>query len=352
MKHEALREARTDSLLVTHLPNIRYLTGFTGSAGCVFLSARQQLFFTDFRYRAQSASEVRKGFKIHITGGPALEGAVSHISRRLKPGMLGFEGQWISQRQFARLRRSLKGVRLKDAGGAVERLRTIKSAGEQRLIRRACAIADTAFEQLVKSRVTGKTEAEIAWMLESVMRQAGSGPLPFPVIAASGPRSAMPHGVASPKVIKPGELLVVDLGASVNGYCSDETRTFATGRLPQELMDIYRIVKEARRQAMAAVSPGASGAGIDSVARSHIADRGYAANFGHSLGHGVGLEPHEGPVLSSRSGDILQEGMTVTVEPGIYLESRGGVRIEDTVLVGKNGARPLTRFPDELIVLR
>jgi Xaa-Pro aminopeptidase len=189
-------------------------------------------------------------------------------------------------------------------------------------------------------------------MLETAMRGAGSEALPFEIIVASGRRSAMPHGLATDRVIGAGELVVVDLGARVDGYCSDITRTFATGPLTPRQIEIYRTVQEAQQLALAAAKPGARAADVDAVARGHIEAAGYGEDFGHSLGHGVGLEPHELPVLAPRSAEVLQAGMVVTVEPGIYRERTGGVRIEDTVLVGRRGPVSLTGFSRELIRLK
>ena len=341
-----------DSLLVTRLANVRYLTGFTGSAGCALVTPRQKLFFTDFRYRTQAAKQVT-GFRTVIVGGPALEGAAAYAGRRkVKLGTLGFEGRHLSQAQHAALRKALKGVRLKDCGGVVERRRQVKDRRELAAIREACRLADAALTRLLRRRLTDRSELEVAWMLERTMREAGSGQLPFPVIVASGPRSAMPHAEPTGRIIRPGELVVIDMGASVDGYCSDITRTFATGTLPRLLENVYGLVRQAQAMSLAAARPGARCADVDALARGHIAEAGFGRQFGHALGHGVGLEAHEGPVLASRSREVLAAGMTVTVEPGVYLEGRGGVRIEDTVLVGDRGPVPLTVTPRELIRLR
>lgn len=348
----AKRPCKYDSLLVTHPPNIRYLTGFSGSSACVLITPRRKFFFTDFRYEAQAAQEVR-GFDVRIVRGAALDGCCRYInSRRINTGAIGFDGAHISLRQHSLMKKLLKQSTVCDAAGQIEKQRLVKTRSEAGKLRRAAGIADAAFEKLARSKVTGRTEKEIAWMLESFMRQAGSGPVPFEIIVASGLRSALPHGVATGRVIRPGELVMVDMGASVEGYCSDTTRTFATGPLPDKLARIYKLVLEAQQLAIDGMSSGTACADADRLAREHIEAAGYGSAFGHSLGHGVGLEPHEGPVLSSLSRETLTAGMTVTVEPGIYLERLGGVRIEDTVLVGASGVQPLTRFPRNLIVLR
>lgn len=341
-----------DSLLVTHPANVRYLTGFTGSSGCALITRRRRLFFTDFRYRAQAARQVKK-FQARIIPGSLLEGVCHYIvSRRISLGVLGFDAVHLSYHDYRLLRRLLKRAKLTDASGVTEELRQRKSRVETDCIKQASAIADEAFRKLCRIKVVGKTEREIAWILGTAMRAKGAEGMPFEIIVASGHRSAMPHGASSDKVIRRGELVVVDMGAAVGGYCCDATRTFTTGRLPATLKSIYQIVKEAQELALAAAVPGAGCADIDAIARNHINAAGYGADFGHSTGHGVGLEAHEAPVLSARSKDVLQTGMTVTVEPGIYIEGAGGVRIEDTLLVGAKSPQLLTRFPRELITLR
>ncbi|MHB9111475.1 MAG: M24 family metallopeptidase [Thermoleophilia bacterium] len=340
-----------ESLLVTHLPNVRYLTGFSGSSGCALLTPRRKYFFTDFRYEAQAAKELR-GFDLRIVRGGALDGCCRYIvSRKIRTGVIGFDGAHISLREHQLVRKLLKGQPLCDASGEVEKQRLVKSRSELGKLRRAAKVADAAYARLARSKVVGRTEKEVAWMLESFMRQAGSGPMPFEIIVASGPRSAMPHGVATGRVIRPGELVLVDMGASVGGYCSDATRTFATGPLPEKLAGVYQTVLAAQQLAMDGMRAGIACSEADRLAREHIAAAGFGGAFGHSLGHGIGLEPHEGPVLSGLSREVLAAGMTVTVEPGIYLERFGGVRIEDTVLVGSRSVQPLTRFPRELITL-
>lgn len=341
-----------DSILVTHPPNLRFLTGFTGSSGCALVTRRKKVFFTDSRYLLQTRREVRVFENVIVNGPPLLAASAYLKSRRLKTGLLGYEGAYITARELAALRSTLKGIKLKDASGCVEAQRLIKNRREIACIRRACGLADLALERLRRYRVIGKTERQVAWMLEATMREAGSGPLPFEIIVASGPRSAMPHGVAGNRVIRADELLVVDLGATVNGYCSDMTRTFATGSLTARQRQIYETVRAAQELAVLGIRPGVPCADLDGLARDHITAAGYGEAFGHSLGHGVGLEAHELPVLSYRATEALQPGMTVTVEPGVYLENTGGVRIEDTVLVGKRGGLLLTKFPRHLISLR
>lgn len=332
-----------DSLFVTHLPNIRYLTGFTGTSACVVTGGRRRLFFTDFRYQRQAEKQV-KDYRVHVINGPLLKGVLGFMTaRRMKLGVLGFESAHTSHKDYLLIKRELKGVKLVDAGGAIEKRRLIKTRAEIELISRASEIADRALRRLSRYSLPGRSEKEVAWMLETFMREAGSGPLPFEIIVASGPRAAMPHGIASDRIIKKKELVVIDMGASAGGYCCDITRTLATGPLSRRQSLIYETVRKAQKMALDAVKPGAEAAAVDKVARDFIADAGFAEAFGHALGHGVGLEAHEKPVLSPSSKDILMPGMVLTIEPGIYT-GRTGVRIEDTVVVAKDGAVPLTRF--------
>ncbi len=340
-----------DSLLVTYQPNVRYLTGFTGSCGCVLITRRRRYFFTDFRYQDQAAKEV-KDHEVLIVKGGLLQGMCRFVrKRRLKLGELGVEYSRVSHHDFLLLRRNLKGSKLRDSGGTIEKQRQVKRRSEVDRIRRASRIADAALEKLRWYKVTGRTEKEVAWLLESAMRKGGSGPLPFEIIVASGPRSAMPHGIAGDRMINREELVVIDLGATVEGYCCDITRTFATGRLSPRQEKIYRTVMDAQEMAIEAAKPGACCAAVDKAARDSIAAAGFGEAFGHSLGHGVGLEAHEGPVLAPGSRDTLAAGMTVTIEPGIYT-GRTGVRIEDTVLVNSTGAELLTGFSRKLLTLK
>ena len=338
-------------ILVTHLPNVRYLTGFSGSSGCVLLGKRRKLFFTDFRYKDQAAREV-SDFDVRILKVALVPGFCSYIrSRRMKFESLGIENRHISHADYLLLRRQLKGTKLRDATGIIENKRRIKSRREVERIRRASAIADEALRRLRRHKLTGRSERQVAWLLESFMREAGSGPMPFETIVASGPRSAMPHGIASDRIIRKNELVVIDFGASVDGYCCDMTRTFATGRLSTRQKLIYETVRRAQQLALEAAKQGMACAALDRVARDHIAGVGYGDAFGHSLGHGVGLEAHESPLLAQKSEDTLVAGMVVTIEPGIYI-GRSGVRIEDTVLVTKSGASRMTEHPRDMIVVR
>lgn len=347
-----LPEGDFDSLLVTASANVRYLTGFTGSAGCALITPRQRYLFTDFRYETQAAREAG-GFRVEIIAGELLAGVCRFaMDRRLKLGVLGYDAVHLSQRGFAAIKKQLKGVRMADAAGAVEALRQAKTAAEVRRIRKAAAIADRALTRLSRARVSGRSELELAWMLETSMREAGSGPLPFEVIVASGPHSAMPHARPGKRRLREGDLLLVDMGAEWQGYGCDISRTFAVGRLAPALEKIYEEVRKAQALGVEAAVAGRTGAEVDAAARRQIDAAGFGDRFRHAAGHGVGLETHEAPSISPLAGAGLTPGMVITVEPGIYLPGRGGVRIEDTVLVGSRKATRLTGFPRELRILR
>lgn len=349
----ALAEAKAcDSLLVTDPANVRYLTGFSGTSGCALITPRLRLFFTDSRYKLRAEKEV-KGFNVRIVSRALLDGACAYVkSKQIAMGNLGFEGKHLSYSQYLGLRRSLEKIKLKDAGDAVTNLRAIKTRNEIASIRKAASIADAAFKKLRSMKVVGRSEREVAAILEYTMKQNGSEKMPFEIIVASGRRTAMPHAATSGRIISKDELLLIDMGASVDGYCCDVTRTFATGRLPEKLQSLYSTVQEAQSMAIGVLKPGLALKEADRLARDHISSAGHGKNFRHSLGHGVGLETHEAPVLSPFSEGTLKQGMTVTVEPGIYVRGSGGVRIEDTVLIDRRGPVMLTGFTRELSNLR
>lgn len=349
----ALAEAKgCDSLLVTDPANMRYLTGFSGTSGCALITPRLRLFFTDSRYMLRAGKEVR-GFNVRIVDRELLDGVSAYVNaRKVAVGTLGFEGKHLSYAQYLGLRHGLKKIKLKDAGNAVTNLRAIKTRGEIRRIRQAANIADAAFKKLRSMKVVGRSEREVAAILEYNMKQNGSEEMPFEIIVASGRQTAMPHAATSGRIIRKDELLLIDMGASVDGYCCDVTRTFATGRLPAALQSLYRTVQEAQSRAVGALKPGLALKDADSLARDYITSAGHGKNFRHSLGHGVGLETHEAPVLSPLSEGTLEKGMTVTVEPGIYVSGSCGVRIEDTILIDTRGPVMLTGFTRELINLR
>jgi Xaa-Pro aminopeptidase len=346
---DLLPEAGVDVMLVTDLVNVRYLTGYTGSNGLALVGARTRTFITDFRYVEQAAEEVDASFERRRASTDLLDA----IGEALPEGelRLGFDDSHVSVRTHARLRELLGGrVELVATGGLVGRLRAVKEPDEIERIKAATALADAAFERLLRNGLIGRTEREVALALEQDMRGLGAQRPSFDTIVASGAHGALPHAQPREVPIGRGELVVIDWGAQVDGYCSDCTRTVAAGDPGADAQRVYELVLEAQLAALEAVRAGQSGRGADAVARGVIEAGGQGENFGHGLGHGVGLDIHEAPRLSQRSEDELLAGNVVTVEPGIYLPARFGVRIEDLVVVTDDGCEILTSVSKRLIV--
>jgi Xaa-Pro aminopeptidase len=345
---DALAERELDLLLVTDIVNVRYLTGFTGSNAMAIVGRDVRRFITDFRYVEQAAEEV-DGFDRER--GP--QDFVTALGEGWPEGelRLGFEDQHVSVRTHARLREVIPDrISLEAAGGVVEALRAVKEPAEIERIAAAAALADDVYGMLREQGLVGRTEREVALALENEMRRRGAEP-GFESIVASSERGALPHAQPADLPIARGTLVTLDIGAQLDGYHSDCTRTWATGELPDDLAEAYALVQRAQEAALAAVRPGPEGREIDAVAREIIEAAGHGEHFGHGLGHGVGLEIHEGPRLA-RTGDApLVEGNVVTVEPGVYLPGRGGVRIEDLVVVTGEGHRVLTGTTKELITV-
>jgi Xaa-Pro aminopeptidase len=340
---------KLDAALVTDLKNIRYLTGFTGSSAYAVVSADKAFFLTDPRYTAQSGEEV-KGFRIRIFK-KALE-TVAQTVGEMKAGSLGFESGSVSFDNYSRLAKALRGkARLKPSPGLISALRRVKDSFEIEKIRDAAKLLDRGFAHAMKVAVPGAVERQAAFSIETFFRKRGAESLAFDTIIASGERGALPHGKASEKRIKKGELVVVDMGALLNGYNSDETRTFVTGRPTPKQKEVYGVVRDAQAAAIERVRPGVKAAVVDLAARGVIGKAGYGKYFGHGTGHGVGLDIHESPGLGPTSDDVLEEGMVITVEPGIYIPGWGGVRIEDMALVTKNGAELLTSTTRDFVIL-
>ena len=332
---------KVDGLLITGLTNIRYLTGFTGSSAYLLLTRRGAWFFTDSRYTEQALEEVGGAKVIELKKGwiPA----VGSLLKRIKAPRLGFEGRLVSYSAWSLLKKALPaGVRLVPVEGVVERVRYVKDPSEIDIIRAAARIADRGFQAARRAIKAGVSEIEVARKIEAALIRHGALGPSFDIIVASGARGALPHGKASDKLIKKGELVVVDMGALYQGYASDATRTYAVGRPGGKEREIYSIVKEAHERAIRAAGPGIKAKEVDLAARDHIRAEGYGENFGHGTGHGIGLDVHEGPVIGPGSSEILSEGMIFTIEPGIYLEGLCGVRIEEMVLVTADGVEPLT----------
>jgi Xaa-Pro aminopeptidase len=343
-----LDSRQVDLLLVSKLVNVRYLTGFSGTNGACLVSADERVFFTDFRYIERAESEVG-GFEL----APAARDLLVDVVKRLS-GRVGFEDGHLSVRAHRRLEELASDaeadVELVAAGSLVEGLREVKDESELATMRAAAELADGIYEHLRETGLRGRTELEVATDLERVMRERGTEPA-FPPIVAAAANGALPHATPADEPIPADTLVVVDLGCMLDGYCSDCTRTFATGELSERAHEVYDLVATAQRTALDVVRPGTTGKEADSVARELIDAAGEGERFGHALGHGVGMEVHEGPVLAQRNENELVAGNVVTVEPGVYVPGELGVRIEDLVAVVEDGYEVLSHFPKGLITL-
>jgi Xaa-Pro aminopeptidase len=337
-------------MLVTSLVNVRYLTGFTGSNGAAIVGPDTRVFLTDFRYVEQAAAEVDPSFDRQIISGDVFEEAASRL-----PGgelRLGFEDGAVTVRDHSRLADRLPGrVELVAAGTPVEALRAVKEPEEVQRIAAACELGDAALRELMEAGLAGRTEAAVALALEDAMRRRGASGASFETIVAAGAHGALPHATPRDVEIPAGTLVVIDWGAVLDGYCSDCTRTLATGELTDAAKVTYDLVREAQLAGVDAIGPGVGGRAADGAARSVIEAAGHGDHFGHSLGHGVGLEVHERPRLSHRSSDTLVAGNVVSCEPGVYLPGELGVRIEDLCVVTPSGCEILTHVPKELLTV-
>lgn len=346
---DAINSAHLDGLLVTGAANVRYLSGFSGSSAILFVSSRETLLITDFRYQTQAAEEVGDLARITIESQSLWTGLWQQLAQLSSLEILGFESAHLVHRDFQRLLEAGARYQWRPTVDLVEALRERKDEDELRRIREAVETAEHALGLTIGQLRFGMTELEVAGLLESALRQSGSDGFPFPSIVASGPNAALPHARPTSRAIAKGDFLLLDFGARVAGYCSDITRTFVAGPANAEQREVHDVVRQANERAVRAVRPGMSGRDADGVARGYIEDRGFGELFGHSLGHGIGLEVHEAPRLAKTADKALVEGAVVTVEPGIYRPGWGGVRIEDDVHLGAGGAQVLTRFARELI---
>jgi Xaa-Pro aminopeptidase len=353
-----LRERELDWLVVATQINLRYLTGFTGTHGLALIAAgdragiRRHRFLTDFRYAEQSAEEVPNQFDREIVTGALIDAAARSL--RGTSGRLGFDDASLTVAEHARLRELLEeDWELVPFTGAVERLRAVKDAGELARIRAAAELADEALRGIIEGGVVARTEREVAIELELRMRRLGAEAPSFPSIVAAGAHAALPHAAPREEPIPRDMLLTIDWGALHQGYCSDCTRTYATGEgVSTQARDVYELVLSAQERALAAVRAGPSGRELDAVAREPIERAGHGGDFGHGLGHGVGMEVHESPRLSrTGSEEPLLAGNVVTIEPGVYLPGELAVRIEDLVVVGESGRDVLTSLPKALTVI-
>jgi Xaa-Pro aminopeptidase len=346
----ALPELGADLIVVTSLVNVRYLTGYTGSNGLALVGPDTRAFITDFRYAEQSAAEVDPGFDRRIAALDLLE-AIEEVL----PGgalRLAFEDGHVTVRSHRRLRDVMPDrVELVAGGDAVDGLRRVKDTAELDHIRAAAELADDALREILEQGLSGRTEVEVATALEHAMGARGARAASFDSIVAAGAHGALPHARPRDERIGAGELVVIDWGAELDGYCSDCTRTVATGALDEQATAAYELVLAAQLAGLDAVRAGVGGREADAAARAVINDGGHAEHFGHGLGHGVGMEVHEAPRLSQRSEDVLGSGDVVTVEPGVYLPGRFGIRIEDLVVVAESGREILTSLPKDLVTV-
>ena len=335
-----------DAFLVTDLLNVRYLSGFTGSYAFALVTGADAILLTDFRYAEQSAEEC-PGLYLELVESHWVPGAERAVERANVKN-IGFESHSLSYHHWNELDAALQSVRLVPGEDLVGRLRLVKEDVEIALIQEAVRIADLAYEHIVGFLKPGITEREVAIELDYFMRKNGADKEAFDTIVASGPRSALPHGKSSDRAISEHDLIVLDFGAAYQGYHSDITRTVTLGPPDDRRIEIYDVVLEAQSKAIAALRPGLRGADVDAVAREHIGEKGFGEYFGHGLGHALGLNVHDGRVLARGSEVMVEAGMVLTVEPGIYIPGWGGIRIEDDVLVTDTGCEVLTASPRTL----
>ncbi len=350
---KTVREHGLDALLITHLPNIYYLVGYSGSNGILVVPAQgKPHFFTDFRYKSQVKSEVA-GAKISIVERDRqLLDAIVDKQLFSDFDAVGFEETLIKYSTYDFLRKKFRHLKLVPKREMVESMTMIKTDDEIEMIKKAAEIGDKVFNKAIEVIKPGVTELDVAAEICYWTKKLGADGDAFEVIVVSGERSALPHGRATSKKIKKGELVTLDFGCVYRGFNSDMTRTVAVGKIPTELQKIYEIVRVAQQRAVERVKPGMNGREIDSTARDYITLHGYGSKFGHGTGHGLGIEVHEIPIISQRGERfILEPNMVFTVEPGIYVEGLGGVRIEDDVVVRPEGHEVLNKSPKELLVL-
>ncbi len=337
---ETLVENEIDAMLVGQPENRRYLSGFTGSAAWLVISAEQALLATDFRYYEQVGREA-PGFKlakIETEFSDLLPGLLRDLTIR----RLGFESRHLTVDQLQTLSRATEGVEWVPLEDVVERIRSVKDEGEIESLRRSAKLTDAAFGHLLEVIGPGMTEREAAWEIEAYMRTHGASKVAFDLIVAAGPNGALPHAQPGDRVVQDGDPIVVDIGCVVDGYCSDMTRSFSLGDASAKYLEVWEIVLKAQQAALDGIRAGVTGVEADGLAREVVTGAGYAEYFGHGLGHGVGLAVHEAPRASRLSKDTLAAGMSLTVEPGIYLPGEFGVRLEDLVIVREEGVEILS----------
>jgi Xaa-Pro aminopeptidase len=343
---KAIKAQELDALLVTKPENMRYLSGFTGGEGALLITPDKAMLLTDFRYYDQVAEEAPDIELVKVEAKVSL--ALKQTLKQLQIKTLGFESTHVSFASYQEWKKATRGTKWISTQGVVENMRMVKDNHELELLRKAVAIADQACDYIRSYIRPGMSERQVVWELESHMRTHGAEGVSFGFIVAAGPNGAKPHAVPQDRPIQEGEPIVMDMGARFEGYCSDLTRTICIGEPDEKLQEIYNIVLQAQLAAEEGARAGMTGQEVDALAREVITARGYKEQFGHGLGHGVGLAVHEGPRLNPLSEEVLQPSMVCTIEPGIYISGWGGVRIEDIVVVHENKAEVLSQARKEL----
>lgn len=343
-----LKQENLDGFLITSDWNRRYVSGFTGTSGMALITKEEAFFITDFRYTEQASAQC-KGYQV-IQQERSGFAEVAKLAKQNKWEKLAFEKDYVTVSRLEVMQQTIP-VKFFGMADLIEQMRLKKDVSEIQIMKEAAHIADQAFSYVLENIQVGMTELEVSHMLDFHMRKLGATGTSFDTIVASGVRSSLPHGIASEKRIEQGDFITLDFGAYYKGYCSDITRTFAIGEPNPKLVEIYEIVLEAQKRGVACLKPGMKAKDVDAVTRSYITEQGYGEYFGHSTGHGVGLEIHERPTVSYTSEQVLEPGMMITIEPGIYIAGLGGVRIEDDVLITENGYEVLTKSKKDLIIL-
>ena len=346
---ESFESYNINGIIIASRYNRYYLSGFTGTNGYLIIDKDRNILITDSRYIEQ-ASKQCPDYEI-INQGKNIYETIQKVLQQMNILELGFEDNHITYREYADYEKNIQNLKLIPVRNSVERIREIKNAEEIKKIKKAAQIADETFNHILGYIKPGVEEKEIALEIDYYMKKLGASELSFKTIAASGERSSMPHGVAGSRKIVFGDNITLDFGCIYEGYCSDMTRTVFVGQAQENIKDIYKIVLEAQKAALQMLKPGLLCKDVDACARDIIKEYGFGENFGHGLGHSVGLEVHEEPAISTKSDRILESGMVITIEPGIYLESIGGVRIEDLVLITETGYENLVSSRKDMIII-